>query len=109
MHNFLLLRVDKNLVPFDFSCSIPRLDENQVMIDQLAINNSNGKISICVNCYKALDNDRQPRKRLPISDGSAMFLQSRVGVRSDRVGFIPLSRSNRQISVSESSETNPGI
>jgi len=63
-HNFLLLRVDKNLVPFDFSCGIPRLDENQVMIDRLAINNSDGKISICVSCYKALDNDRQPVEAL---------------------------------------------
>src|SRR5579859_4829895 len=37
------------------------------------------------------------------------FSSARVGVRSDRVGFIPLSRSDRQISVSESSETDPGI
>src|SRR5579859_3824179 len=42
-------------------------------------------------------------------DYSQPLVADRVGVRSDRVGFIPLSRSDRQISVSESSETDPRI
>jgi len=62
--NFTLLRVDKNLVPFDFSCGVPWLDENQIMIDRLAIDATTRQISICVNCYKSLEKDRRPVEAL---------------------------------------------
>ena len=61
---FSLLQVDKHLVPFDFSCGVARFDENQVMIDRLAVDHSSGQISICVDCYKSLDNDCKPAEAL---------------------------------------------
>jgi hypothetical protein len=59
-----LLQVDRNIVPFDFSCGIPPLDEDNIMIDPEAINPSNGQIALCMSCFKQLEDNCKPAEAL---------------------------------------------
>jgi len=58
-----LLAVNPDLVPFSFNCGIAAIDQHHIMIDPLAIINSN-TISVCNKCYSTLSGGSLPIEAL---------------------------------------------
>jgi hypothetical protein len=59
------LAVDPSLVPFPFSCGLPQLDTENIMIDPLAIDTERmDSISICKKCYADLLRNSRPPEAL---------------------------------------------
>src|SRR5438552_8752282 len=57
------LVVDPEMVPFPFNCGITAIDQHHIMIDPLAIINSN-TISVCNKCYSTLSGNSLPVEAL---------------------------------------------
>jgi hypothetical protein len=57
------LAVDPNIVPFSFDCGITAIDQHHIMIDPLAIVDSN-TLSICSKCYSHLSSGFLPVEAL---------------------------------------------
>ena len=78
----VLLAVDPETVPFSFDCRIAAIDRHHIMIDPLAIIDSN-TISVCNKCYSTLSSGSLPVEAL------ANFhwpIQSRRSIRNDYQG-----------------------
>src|SRR2546423_2652078 len=64
--NLDLLAINPDLVPFDYSCGIPHLNTEHIMIDPLSIirQDTGDMISVCNSCHGQLQRNQLPRESL---------------------------------------------